>query len=86
MLVYNGMLMGTGTVYKHLAATQSEREGAHTEHHTCPSGTWTRTQLFLHGPPEYTKTRTWLHPYLKTGLIWRQGGGGAGRLWGLEVK
>lgn len=67
MLVYNGMLMGTGTVYKHLAATRSEREGAHTEHHMCPSGTRTRTQLFLHGPPEYTKTN---RAELETGWGW----------------
>lgn len=84
MLVYNGMLIGTGTVYKHLPATRSEREEAHAEHHTCPTGTRIRAQLSLLSPHEHEKSRKWLHSYLKPGLIWRQGGGGAGRLWGLR--
>lgn len=39
MLVYNGMLMETGTACKHHTDTQMERgrESAHIAQHTCPT-------------------------------------------------
>lgn len=54
MLVHNGMLMGTGTAYKHHTATQKKREGAPTEQHTCPTraqkgaGLVTKTPASVH--------------------------------------
>lgn len=65
MLVYNGMLMGTGTVYKHLPATRSEL-----------TLNIIRVQLEHGYAHEHQKVAALV---LETGVIWRQDGGGAGR-------